>query len=439
MNDMDRPSLPVDMEAEKAVLGALMLAPDHIDTVSSRLRVEDFYRRDHQLIFRAITELHARRMPVDSVTLADYFTAHGLDALAGGPAYAIELANNTPSAANVRTYADLVRAAGDRRRLIDCLEQLTRDAYDPTTPMGEVIGRGHADLLALESHGTSHERTMGQAMAAALDMARATKAGDCGIPTGIKALDRLLGGLRGGDVTTAAARPGQGKTALGVNVALHVAAQGVAVGMFSAEQPAEQIGARALSLRANVAGHRIRTGQLQDVEFHRLYDEAREGAALPIVIHDRPLLTIADVERIARRWKRDHNIGLLFVDYAQRVEASRADRRAPKHERVGEVMRGLKNIARELDIPVVVLAQVSREADNRPGGCPQLCDLADSSEIEKESDQIITLHRPYDYDDTQPQALALLSILKNRHGPTGQIKAAWIEDFMRFGNYAEYA
>lgn len=436
MTDMDRPILPADMDAERAVLGGLMLAPDRVEDVASRLHPGDFYRRDHALIYRAICELHARHVPVDAVTLADYFTAHGLDNLAGGPAYAIELAHTTPSAANLRAYVDIVCSHAKRRRLIDAAERLARDAYDPTAPLGELIGRGHADLLALEAPGANHEQTMGEAMLGAFDKARKAKAGNPGILTGLRDLDAVLGGLHDGDVTVLAARPGQGKTALLVNLILNIATNDIPAGVFSAEQPAIQLGVRALALRANIDSQRIRTGRLEDSEFQRLNDAANDGAAMPIVIDDRGALSIADVERIARRWKRDGRIGVLLVDYLQRVEASRADRRAPKHERVGEVARSLKNVARELDIPVVVLAQVSREAGSRPGGQPQLCDLSDSSEIEKEADQIISLHQPHDYDAKQPAGVAKLSILKNRHGPVGQITVAWNAPTVRFADYA---
>jgi len=255
-----------------------------------------------------------------------------------------------------------------------------------------------------------------------------------GIPTGLNRLDYVLGGWHDSDLVVVGARPAMGKTALLLNFLVSCK---VKCGFISAEQPMQQIGARLLSLKSKVAAEKMRSGRFHADDYGRLASAIEDLSDRTIQVYDRSSPTIADVNRIARKWKHECGIRILFVDYIQRIKSVQTGRNANKSERVGEVVQGLKNLARDLEMPVVALAQVAREVDKREDKQPGMGDLSDSSEIEKEADQVITLYRPHVHDESADKALAILSIEKNRHGQTGIVKAAWIAESMRFENYAD--
>ena len=423
---------PHSIDAEQAVLGGLMLRPDALDRVADRLREEDFYRKDHRLIWRAITELTLRGQPVDTVTMAEWFDASGLAGMIGGSAYLFELNNATASAANITAYADIVREKSVRRQLIDQAAVLVESAYGAEVPTEELLDGGIAGLMGMQRVEARNEYTLRQAMSLAYAEAQASKNRGGAIPgitTGITKLDRALGGWHRSDLIAIGARPAMGKTALLLNFAV---AANVPLGIISAEMPAVQVGARVMSIQSHVPSELMRTGKFDVDHLRRLEWAVQELAGRTCLIYDRSAPTIAEVGRMARKWVREHGIQVLLVDYIQRIEASQASMRASKAERVGEVARGLKTLARELDIPVIALAQVGRQADGRQ---PRIGDFSDSSEIEKESDQVITLDRPSVYDANAEPSRAVLSIEKNRHGPTWEIEAAWLAETMRFADY----
>jgi replicative DNA helicase len=424
---------PHSIEAEQAVLGMLMIAPDKLDTLADKLSEADFYRNDHRAIWRAMAELSARGQPCDAVTLGDWFDNNDLAHLVGGSSYLIDLANGTASAANIVAYAQIVREKSVRRQVIDKATELVEEAYTGDAGSVELVDRGVTDLMTLQKVEARSEYTLRQAMTAAYEAAQ--KARDLGgaipgIPTGLDRLDRVLGGWHDSDLVVIGARPAMGKTALLLNFVL---ASSLPCGIVSAEQPYDQVGGRIMSIKSHVAAERLRNGRFDTTDLGKLGRAVEELLDRTCLIYDRSSPTIADVSRIARKWKQQNNIRVLFVDYVQRINASKAGNKANKAERVGEVVQGLKNLARDLCIPVIALAQVGRQAEGRQ---PGMGDLSDSSEIEKEADQIITLFRPHVHDEAADPAEAILSVEKNRHGPTGIVKTAWIADSMRFENYA---
>jgi replicative DNA helicase len=420
---------PQSVDAEQSVLGGLMLRPDAIETIADKLSEADFYRKDHRLIYRAVIELSARGQPCDAVTLMDWFDDNGLAELIGGSGYLVELANAIPSAANITAYAGIVREKSLRRQVIDVATQLAESAWGNEANGVELIDTGIADLMAMQKVEARSEFTLRQAMTMAYEEAqRAKELGGRipGIPSGIKQLDDVLGGWHDSDLIVVGARPAMGKTALMLNFTV---SPDVPCGIISAEQPAQQIGARIMSIKSRVPARRMRNGQFEADDLRKLDIGIGQLIERTCMIYDRSAPTIADVSRIARKWKRQNNIRILFVDYIQRIESFATNSRANKAERVGEVVRGLKNLARDLEIPVIALAQVGRQAAGRQ---PTMSDLSDSSEIEKEADQILTLDRPAEYDETAEPALAIISVEKNRHGPTGSVKAAWLAETMQF-------
>lgn len=420
---------PHSIDAEQSVLGGLMIAPDALDKVADRIAESDFYRKDHRLIWRAIMELSARGQPCDAVTLGDWFDSNGLGDMMGGAGYCIELANTIPSAANITAYAQIVREKSVMRQVIDQATQLVESAYAGQSNGVELVDRGITELMALQKVEARSEYTLRQAMTLAFAEAeRARELGGRipGIASGLVDLDRILGGWHDSDLIVIGARPAQGKTAVLLNFATACA---LPSGIVSAEQPAQQIGARVMSIKSLVPAERMRNGRFEPQDLRKLENAVGELCERTCMIYDRSSPTIADVSRMARKWKQQNGIRVLFVDYVQRIEASQTRQSANKAEKVGEVVRGLKNLARDLEIPVIALAQVGRQADGRQ---PGMGDLSDSSEIEKEADQILTLFRPGTADDNADDSEAIISVEKNRHGPCGEIKTVWVPETMRF-------
>lgn len=424
---------PHSVEAEQAVLGGLMLRPDAIETIADKLSESDFYRKDHRAIYRAVVELSARGRPCDAVTLMDWFDDNGLGDMIGGSAYVLELANGTVSAINIAAYAAIVREKSLRRQVIDVASSLAESAWRNEADGVELIDTGIADLMAMQKVEARSEFTLRQAMTMAYEEAqRAKELGGRipGIASGITRLDEVLGGWHNSDLIVVGARPAMGKTALLLNFAV---SGNVPCGIVSAEQPAQQIGARIMSIKSHVPARRMRNGQFETDDLRKLDIGIGELIERTCLIYDRSAPTIADVARMARKWRKQSGIRCLFVDYIQRIDSFATSSKANKAERVGEVVRGLKNLARDLEIPVIALAQVGRLATGRQ---PTMSDLSDSSEIEKEADQILTLDRPSEYDESAEKGLAIISVEKNRHGPTGTVKTAWLAETMQFADLA---
>lgn len=422
---------PHSLEAEQAVLGGLMLDIEKLDVIAGKLSEADFYRKDHRMIFRSVTELSRRGQPCDAVTLGDWFETHGFSEMQLG-GYVIHLANTTPSAANIEAYADIVREKSVRRSAIDHATRLMEAAYGSDGEASVILDAGITGLMSLQKIEAKNEFTLRQAMSIAYKQANeARERGTIpGISTGLAKLDDLLGGWHDSDLVVVGARPAMGKTALLLNFAV---ATSLSCGIISSEQPAPQIGARVMAIKSGVPAELMRTGKFNNVHYTKLSHAIEDLSDRQLMIYDRSGPTIADVRRMARKWVQQNNIRVLFVDYIQRIRCSDTGRNANKTEKVGEVVSGLKDVARELNIPIVALAQVSRQAEGR---MPKMADLSDSSEIEKEADQIIMLNREEEYDDNAEPGKAVLEIEKNRHGRTGKILARWLPESMRFVNYA---
>lgn len=426
---------PHNADAEAQVLAAMLIDPNCIETVSTMLRAEDFYRREHREVFDAVMRQSGKGQPTDAVTLGDVVPEHR--------AYLFDLARNAFSAANVKGYAGMVRDKALRRSLIEFGTRLAGDAFGNDAETPNLIADTIGALMRMQKTEAKAEYTLRDAMSLAYKAAQEAKelgGAIPGIPSGLSKLDHLLGGWHDGDLIVMGARPAMGKTAMLVKFAL---ACGVPCGIISAEQPAIQIGARAMAAQSHVDASKFRNGAFDDEDIGRLMRAVSELVTHPCMIYDRSSPTIADVFRMARKWRQNDDMRCLFVDYVQRIEASNADRRTPKHERVGEVVRGLKTLARDLEIPVFALCQVGRQVEARTDKRPGMGDMSDSSEIEKEADQILTLYREAVYFDeggvnernrpVRPH-VAEINVEKNRHGPCGFVECVWVPDSMRFEN-----
>lgn len=426
---------PHNADAEAQVLGAMLYDPNCIDTVSTILRAEDFYRREYREIFDAVMRQSGRGLPTDAVTLGDLLPEHR--------ALLVEMARDAYTAGGVKGYAGMVRDKALRRSLIEFGTRLAGNAFGNETDTPDLIADTIGALMRMQKTEAKAEYTLRDAMSLAYKAAQEAKAlGGAipGIPSGLTKLDHLLGGWHDGDLIVMGARPAMGKTAMLVKFAM---ACGVPCGIVSAEQPAIQIGARAMSARSHVDASKFRNGAFDDEDIGRLMRAVSELVEHPCMIYDRSSPSIADVVRMARKWRQSEGIRCLFVDYVQRIEASNADRRTPKHERVGEVVRGLKTLARDLEIPVFALCQVGRQVEARTDKRPSMGDMSDSSEIEKEADQVLTLYREAVYFDeggvnernqSVRPFVAEINVEKNRHGPCGFVECVWVPESMRFEN-----
>lgn len=427
---------PCAVEAEQAVLGGLMLDPQSYNRISAFLAEADFYRRDHALIFRAIGEMVDRGEPADAVTLGDWFEAQGVAELVGGVSYVYKLANATPSASSIGSYARIVREKAQLRRVIDAATEACTSAWAADAEPSAVVDAAVRAMMGIGKSHTEHTLSMREALRRLSDrMTKIHANGGVlpGVTSGIAKLDKKLGGFQDGDLVLIPARPAMGKTSLLGFCVAHAGSHGIPVGLVSGEQPAEQIALRLVSARSKIAAHRIRNADLQAHEWPKLTIANADMAAWPVWIHDRSAPTIDELKRIARMWRHQHGIRALYVDYAQRIEGKGRTR----YEQVSEVARELKTLARDLGIPVIALAQVNRSVEQRQDKRPGMGDIADSGELEKEADQVVMLYRDDYYNaESSDKGVAELIVEKNRHGATGTIKVGWDAEHMDFYDLA---
>lgn len=428
--------LPQSNQAEGSVLGAMILDERCVPTVLGILKESDFVSRRHQMIFRAIVDLDSKREAHDAVTLADWFDTHNLSELIGGSKYIYELANTTSGSSNVGSYARIVRGKAVKREAIEIGERLLDNAWAAEKDGIAVADEAIRDLMRLSQLSSNYELTIREACEQVFADIKATIERDgrlAGVTTGIADLDEKLGGFHRSDFTVIGGRPAMGKTALLGFMVVAAAKSGAPVGLFSAEQPAKQIAARLMSAASKVVATRLRNCRFEDGEQSRLVLLGENVMRLPISIMERSAPHIREVERVARRWKLEHNVQAIYVDYVQRIVGD-GETRA---ERIGDVCRGLKGIARDLNIPVIALAQVKRDVENRADKRPGMSDLSDGSDIEKEADTIAFMYRDDYYHANSNHADTVEIILeKNRHGPTGMVRVGWNPKFMDFFDIA---
>ncbi len=434
---------PHSIEAEQAVLGGLMLAPEAWDRVADRIAVDDFYRKDHRLIFRAIEELSNKGMPYDAVTLGDWFAANQLSELVGGASYVIELANSTPSAANITAYADIVREKSVLRQLIDAGTEIAGDAFVPE-------GRSSAELLEVAeqkvfriaeagARGRKGFVPMRAAVKEAFQILHQryeNRGAVTGLPTGFIDLDEMTAGLQPADLIIVAARPSMGKTAFSVNMAEYAALKTKkAVAVFSMEMSASQLAFRLISSLGRINQQNLRTGDLAEEEWPRVTSAITLLSEAKIFIDDTPALSPGELRARARRLKREHDLGLIVIDYLQLMQVpGTKENRATE---ISEISRSLKALAKELNIPVIALSQLNRSLEQRTDKRPVMADLRESGAIEQDADVIMFIYRDEYYNpDGGEKGVAEIIIGKQRNGPTGVVKLAFLGQYTKFENLA---
>ncbi|MDO5506503.1 MAG: replicative DNA helicase [Pseudoxanthomonas suwonensis] len=434
---------PQSVEAEQAVLGGLMLAPDAYDRIADRLEEHDFYRRDHQLIYRAIRELAEKSRPFDAVTLAEWFAANGQSELVAGGGYLIELASTTPSAANISAYADIVRDKAILRQLIEVGTGIVNDGYQPDgRDSGELLAKAEQDVFAIAeagSRGRADFTSINQALTEAFDILQtrhASGGGITGLPTGYTEFDEMTAGLQPTDLVILAARPAMGKTTLALNMAEYAAMKShKPVAVFSMEMSAGQLAMRLISSIGRVNATRLRIGDLEDEDWTRVTSAIRiikERAK--IFIDDTPALSPDVLRAKARRLKREHDLGLIVIDYLQLMQVpGNNENRATE---ISEISRSLKALAKELKVPVIALSQLNRSLETRQDKRPVMADLRESGAIEQDADMIVFIYRDdyYNKEASPDKGLAEIIIGKQRNGPTGSLKLKFFGEYTRFDN-----
>ena len=438
---------PQSIEAEQSVLGALLIDRDAVIEVADFLRPADFYRQAHGTIYEAVLELYDRREPIDIVTVSEALERHERLEQVGGSAFLTSLINLTPTAVNAVYYARIVERKAVLRNLIGAAGRIASIGYDESADVGESIDRAEQELFAVSQKrvetGFSPLKTLLHSAYDRLDYLHQHKGEISGIRTGFADLDTLTSGLQKSDLVVLAARPSIGKTSLALNFAEHAAVrEGKTVGIFSLEMSKEQLVLRLLSSVANIDSQRLRTGFLEEMDFTRLAPAMNALAEAPVYIDDTPNISTMELRTKARRLQAESGLDMLIVDYLQLMQSTLNSRDANRVQEVSEITRGLKGLARELQVPVVALSQLSRQAEMRESKEPRLSDLRESGSIEQDSDLVMFLWREKERtaEETGADAegeVVNLRLAKHRNGPTGETKLWFRKRQTRFVSYAE--
>lgn len=429
---------PQNVEAEAAVLGAILVNKEAMDKVADVVKDIDFYRHDHQIIFRAILRLYDKRSPIDLVTLTNELDSlKQLDEV-GGAAYLANLVNSVPTAIHVGHYAEIVRQKAVLRRILQAGQKISQLGYEEDKEVSEVLDEAEKALFNV-----SHELVKDNFMPIAdilaasfdrIDKLHREKGILRGITTGFKDLDNQLSGLQPSDLIILAARPSMGKTTFALNIALAAATKGkTATGFFSLEQSKEQIVDKLICAQAMVDGWKLRTGNLSEDDFPAIGMAMGTLAEAPLFIDDTPGLTVLEVRTRARRLKAEHNLGLIIVDYLQLIDGGSSGNVDNRVQQVSDISRNLKGLARELDVPVIALSQLNRSVESRDKKIPQLSDLRDSGSIEQDADIVMFLYREDYYErDTERKGITDVLIRKHRNGPIGEVELHFRAEQSRF-------
>ena len=430
--------LPHSVEAEQSVIGSMIMDRDAIMTASEVITSEDFYQSQYGVLFDAMLELYNEGKPVDLVTLQERLREKDVPPEISSLEFAKDLLDAVPTSANVRHYATIVQEKSMLRKLIKVNEEIANTCYlakERTEDILEETEKKIFDLLQYRS--TGDFVPIKQVVLNALDKiekASKNKGTVTGIPTGFIDLDYKLSGLQRSDLILIAARPSMGKTAFVLNVAQNMAfKEGKTVAIFSLEMSKEQLVNRLFSLESKVDSQALRTGNLTDEDWAKLIEGAAVVGKSNLIIDDTPGISIAELRSKCRKFKLEHNLGIIIIDYLQLMSGGK--RSESRQQEISEISRSLKAVARELNVPVVALSQLSRAVEQRPDHRPMLSDLRESGAIEQDADVVMFLYRDDYYNkDTDKKNIAEVIIAKQRNGPIGTVELVWLPNYTKFAN-----
>lgn len=439
---------PHSIEAEQSVLGGLMLSglssdSSAWDSIADKVIESDFYRKDHRLIFRAIAALAEDSQPLDLVTISEWLKKHNELENAGGFAYLATMAKDTPSAANIRAYANIVREKSVLRQLITVGTGIADSAFNAEGRASkELLDEAEQKVFKIAEQSSKQ----GQVFKSLKGLLKVTlehieelgklNSNITGVSTGYNELDEMTSGLQKGDLVIVAGRPSMGKTTFSMNLAEYAATHAkLPVAVFSMEMPAEQLVLRLLSSMGRVDQHRVRTGKLTDEDWPRIATAVKIFADVPMFIDDSPALSPTEVRARARRLMREHGqLGLIVLDYLQLMQTGASNEN--RASEISEISRGLKALAKELNVPIIALSQLNRSLEQRPNKRPVMSDLRESGAIEQDADVIIFIYRDEVYNPESPdKGSAEIIIAKQRNGPIGSVRLTFLGKYTRFENF----
>ena len=431
---------PQNLEAERGVLGSVLLMNEVLDEVVEVLAADHFYTDGHRKIFSAIRRLYDNgTQAIDPLTLAEELDRHSqLDDI-GGASYLEQVLESVPHAAHARYYAGIVREKWVQRQLIFACNEILSECYDGSNDPDDVLSAAEQRIFRiLDDQGEPRKIEIKDILLDAFDRINERMENDeviSGIPTGFPDLDQRLNGLQPSELVVLAARPSMGKTALVCNLAEGVAMEtGQGVLLFSLEQSNLELAERLLCIRSQVNSHRLRSGTLDDDERKLLVHASAELSEAPLFLDDQPGRTIAQITAVARRLQRRNGVRVVIIDYLQLIEPE--DKSSPREQQIALITRRLKALAKELSVPVIALAQLNRGVEHREDKRPRLSDLRESGAIEQHADVVMFLHRPEHYNPEDRPGEADVIIAKNRNGPTDSVTLTWIKESMRFTNFS---
>ncbi|GHU06984.1 replicative DNA helicase [Alphaproteobacteria bacterium] len=428
---------PQDLEAEMSLLGAVLLDEEVLADVVNKVRPGDFYDPRHEKIYSAMLRLYEKSSPVDLLTLTNELKSGKILDEVGGKAYVTELTNYVPTAAHAAAYADMITAAASRRRLIKVGTSLAEMGYDTKQSVEDLLQQAESGLYNIDNLKKGELTSIEAILASTFDRIEELHRNPDklrGVKTGYPDVDRMTAGLQKSDLIILAARPAMGKSTFAQNLAYNIATkENKAVLFFSLEMSQDQLVERMLSEAAGVDNTNIRTGRLQGEDFTKISDAMGELAEAPIYFDDTPGMSVLEMRTKARRQAHKTPLGLIIVDYLQLMSGSSQRGSDNRVQEVSEISRGLKLLARELDVPVLALSQLSRSVESRNPQIPMLSDLRESGSIEQDADVVMFLYREDYYDpDTERQHITELIISKHRNGPTGKVELYFHPEQLKF-------
>ncbi len=434
MNEELSRKLPASLEAEQSVLGAILIKPDSMDSVVGIITSDDFYFPEHKQIFSAMQTMYLKSRTIDIITLIDELVKSGAYDETGGKEYISLISETVPTASNVTDYAKIVRDKSILRALIGACTEITNDAYAETEDTKRLLESAEQRIYSIAEQRETHDFVKIQDAIMMsfnrLHELSTNREAAIGMPSGFSGVDHVLVGMGKGDLVLVGARPGMGKTAFTMNIAVNAAMKSKKkVCIFSLEMSTEQLATRLLSSEALVDSYKLRSGTLDDEDWEKLLRAASRLTGCEILIDDTTGVTVTGIKSKLRRIK---DVGLVVIDYLGLMQSER--RIENKVQEIAEISRNLKLMAKEFAIPVITCAQLSRASDKRPDNRPVLSDLRDSGAIEQDADIVMFIYRPgeYDKDDPEKQNKAEIIIAKNRHGSQGNIKMGWMGQYTKF-------
>ena len=431
-------TMPNSLEAEQSVVGSMIVDKDAIVTASEILVKEDFYHQQYGVLFESIVELYNDRQPVDLVTLQNKLREKDVPAEVASLEYIGDLVTAVPVTVNVGSYANIVKEKAILRQIIRVNQEIENDCYNGKESVDTILEKTEKDIFALiQNRGSAEYVPIRQVVMNAIqkiEQASRQKGTVTGIPTGFLDLDYQTAGLQPSDLVLIAARPSMGKTAFVLNIAQYMAFhEDLCVAIFSLEMSKEQLVNRLFSLESRVDAQKLRTGNLQEAEWEKLIEGAGVIGNSHLIIDDTPGISISELRSKCRKYKLEQDLKIIIIDYLQLMSGS--GRSESRQQEISEISRSLKALARELNVPVVALSQLSRAVEQRPDHRPMLSDLRESGAIEQDADVVMFIYRDDYYNkDTELKNISEIIVAKQRNGPIGTINLAWLPEYTKFGN-----